>query len=69
MREFFVNTALPIWFRSKNIIRKLPTSVKACFSDRPSFLSKNIEILRNLNHCQICKREKKKLQTITGIKL
>ena len=53
------------WFRSKSVIRKLSTSVEACFSDRPFFLTKNIEILRNLNHYQICKEEKKKLQTIT----
>ena len=48
MKEFFANTAFPIWFRSKNIIRKLSTSVKVCFFDRPFFLSENIEILRNI---------------------
>ena len=59
MKQFFVNTAFPIWFRSKSVIRKLSTSVEAQFSNRPFFLSKNIEILRNLNHYQICKEEKK----------
>ena len=63
----FVNTVFPIWFMSKNVIRKL--LVEACLSNRPFFLSKNIEILRNLNHDQICKGEKVKLQTITDIKL
>ena len=69
MKQFFVNTAFPIWFRSKNVIRKLSTLVEACFSDRPFFLSKNIEIWRVFNHYQICKGEKKKLQTIADIKL
>ena len=69
MKHFFANTAFPIWFRSKNVIRKLSTLVEACFSDRPYFLRKDIEILRNLNHYQIFKGEKKKLQTITDIKL
>ena len=65
MKQFFVNTVFPIWFRSKSVIRKLSTLVEACFSERPFFLSKNIEILRNLNSYQICEEEKKKLQTIT----
>ena len=69
MKKFFVNTAFPIWFTSKNIIRKLSTSVKAYSSERPSFLSKNIEILRNLNRYQICEEEKKKLLTMRDIKL
>ena len=69
MKQFFVNTAFPIWFRSKNVIRKLSTSVEACISDRPFLLSKNIDILRVLNHYQIRKGEKAKLQTITNIKL
>ena len=69
MKQFFVNTAFSIWFRPKNVIRKLSTLVEACFSDRPFFLDKNIENLRNLNHYQICKKKKKKFQTITEKKL
>ena len=67
MKQFFVNTAFPIQFRSKNVIRKLSTSVEVCFSDRPFFLRKNIEILRSLNHYQICKWEKEKLQTVEKV--
>ena len=67
MKQFFVNTAFPIQFRPENIIRKLSTSVEVCFSDRPFFLSKNIEMLRSLNDYQICKWEKEKFQTIEKI--
>ena len=69
MKKFFVNTAFPIWFRSKDIIRKLSPGIEACFSDRSFLLRNNIEILRNLNHYQMCHGEKKKLQTIPDIKL
>ena len=59
MKQYVVNTTFLFWFRSKSIIRKLSNSVESCFSDRPFFLSKNIETLRNLNHYKHVMRPRK----------
>ena len=66
--QFFVKTIFPVWFGSKVSLESFQLLL-VLFIDRTLLLSKNIGIFSYLNYNRICKEEKKKFQTIAGIKL